>query len=177
MNGRCLAPLLAVLAVVLLVPAGVTGQTQPAAADSWAPSRTPWGEPDLQGVWDYRTITPLQRSPELAGQEFFTEEEAAEFEKLNTGSTLPAWSWWEDKLELTDDRRTSLIVDPPDGRMPSLTPEAQERIAAMAAVFRRPPQRLLRHFSRVTNRFELTPCQTVLPKQIPRFWTAILRFR
>ena len=141
MNGRCLAPLLAVFAVVLLVPAGVTGQTQPAAADSWAPSRTPWGEPDLQGVWDYRTITPLQRSPELAGQEFFTEEEAAEFEKLNTGSTLPAWSWWEDKLELTDDRRTSLIVDPPDGRMPSLTPEAQERIAAMAAVFRRPPQR------------------------------------
>ena len=141
MNGRCLAPLLAVVAVVLLVPAGVTGQTQPAAADSWAPSRTPWGEPDLQGVWDYRTITPLQRSNELAGQEFFTEEEAAEFERRNTGSTLPAWSWWEDKLELTDDKRTSLIVDPPDGRMPSLTPEAQERVAAMAAVFRRPPQR------------------------------------
>ena len=81
MNGRCLAPLFTLVAVVLLAPAGVAGQTQPAAADSPAPFRTPWGEPDLQGVWDYRTITPLQRSPELAGQEFFTEEEAAEFEK------------------------------------------------------------------------------------------------
>ena len=64
-------------------------------------------------MWDYRTITPLQRSPELAGQKFFTKEEAAEFEKRNTGSSLPAFSWWQEKLELTDDRRTSLIVDPP----------------------------------------------------------------
>jgi hypothetical protein len=41
-----------------------------------APFRTPWGEPDRNGVWDYRTITPLRRSPELAGQPFFAEEEA-----------------------------------------------------------------------------------------------------
>ena len=102
MTGRCLVPLSTVIAVVLLVPAGVAGQ--PAAANSWAPSRTPWGAPDLQGVWDYRTITPLQRSPELAGQEFLSEEQAAEFERANAGSSLPAWSWWEDKLELTDDR-------------------------------------------------------------------------
>ena len=134
MNGRGLAALFTVVAVVLLAPAGVAGQ--PAAADT---PRTPWGEPDLQGVWDYRTITPLQRSSELAGQEFFTEEEAAEFEKRNTGSATPVFSWWEDKLELTDDRRTSLIVDPPDGRMPALTPEAQQRVDAMVAVFRRPP--------------------------------------
>jgi len=127
-------------AVVLLVPAGVAGQTQPAAADSWTPPRTPWGEPDLQGVWDYRTITPLQRSAALAGQEFFTEEEAAEFEKRNAGSSLAIFSWWQDKLELTNDRRTALIVDPPDGRIPALTPEAQARVAAMVAVFRRPTQ-------------------------------------
>jgi hypothetical protein len=138
MNGRCVAPLFTVVAVALLVPAGVAGQAQPAAADSWAPSRTSWGEPDLQGVWDYRTITPLQRSPELEGQEFYTEEEAAEFEERNTGSATPVFSWWQDKLELTDDRRTSLIVDPPDGRMPALTPEAQQRVAAMVAVFQRP---------------------------------------
>ena len=140
MSGRCLVPLSTVIAVVLLGAAGVAGQTQPAAADSWAPSRTPWGEPDLQGVWDYRTITPLQRSSEFAGQEFFTKEEAAEFERANTGSSSPGWSWWEDKLELTDDRRTSLIVDPPDGRIPSLTPEAEARVAAMAIVHRRPPE-------------------------------------
>ena len=52
MNGRCLAAFFTVMAVVLLVPVGVAGQTQTAAADSWAPSRTPWGEPDLQGTWD-----------------------------------------------------------------------------------------------------------------------------
>ncbi len=140
MNGRCLAPVFIAFAVVLLVPAGVAGQTQPAAADSWTPPRTPWGEPDLQGVWDYRTITPLQRSAALAGQEFFTEEEAAEFEKRNAGSSLAIFSWWQDKLELTNDRRTALIVDPPDGRIPALTPEAQARVAAMVAVFRRPTQ-------------------------------------
>ena len=139
MNGRWLALLFIVFAVVWLVPAGVAGQSQPAEADR-APSRTPWGEPDLQGVWDYRTITPLQRSAALAGQEFFTEEEAAEFERRNTGSALSQFSWWQDRLELTDDRRTSLIVDPPDGRIPALTPEGQERVAAMAAVFQRPVQ-------------------------------------
>ena len=140
MNGRCLAPMLTMVAVVLLVPADVAGQTQPTATDGPAPYRTLWGVPDLQGVWDYRTITPLQRSPELAGQEFFTEEGAAEFERRNTGSSLPQFSWWQDLLELTDDRRTSLIVDPPDGRIPSLTSEAQARVAAMAAVFQRPTE-------------------------------------
>ncbi len=140
MTGRCPAGLLTVIAVVLLIPTSVASQTQGAAADGWAPSRTPWGEPDLQGVWDYRTITPLQRSPELAGQEFLSEEQAAEFERANVGSSLPTWSWWEDRVELTDDSRTSLIVDPPDGRIPTLTPEAQARVAAMATVHRRPPE-------------------------------------
>ena len=111
MTGRCPAGLLTVIAVVLLIPTSVASQTQGAAADGWAPTRTPWGGPDLQGMWDYRTITPLQRSPELAGQEFLSEEQAAEFERANVGSPLPTWSWWEDRVELTDDRRTSLIVD------------------------------------------------------------------
>ena len=133
MSLRCLA---AVFAVVTLTPMFAAAQS----TNTTEPPRTPWGAPDLQGVWDYRTITPLQRSAELVGQEFFTEEEAAEFERANGGSSLPAWSWWEDKLELTDDRRTSLIVDPPDGRIPSLTPEAEARVAAMATVHRRPPE-------------------------------------
>ena len=126
-----------VIAVVLLISSPVSGQNR---AASEIPPRTPWGEPDLQGIWDYRTITPLQRPPRLEGQEFFTEEQAAEFEKTNTGSSLPAWSWWEDKLELTHDRRTSLIVDPPDGRIPSLTPEAEARVAHMDTIHRRPPE-------------------------------------
>ena len=139
MSGRWLGLLFSGAVVVLLVPAGISGQTRSTTDDPAAPFRTPWGEPDLQGVWDYRTITPLQRSPELARQAFFTEPEAAEFERLNTGSSLPAWSWWQDSLQLTDDRRTSLIVDPPDGRIPALTPAALERVSAMRTVFRRPP--------------------------------------
>lgn len=139
MSGRWLGLLFSGAVVVLLVPAGVSGQTRSTTDDPATPFRTPWGEPDLQGVLDYRTITPLQRSPELAGQAFFTEPEAAEFERLNTGSSLPAWSWWQDSLQLTDDRRTSLIVDPPDGRIPALTPAALERVSAMRTVFRRPP--------------------------------------
>ena len=74
MNGRGLAALFTVVAVVLLVPAGVAGQ--PAAADT---PRTPWGEPDLQGVWDFRSLTPMERPEDLADQERFTTEEAATF--------------------------------------------------------------------------------------------------
>ncbi len=136
MTGRCPAELLTVLAVVALTPVVAAAQSTNATERS----RTPWGAPDLQGVWDYRTITPLQRSPEFAGQEFLSEEQAAEFERANSGTSLPTWSWWEDKLELTNDRRTALIVDPPDGRIPSLTPEAEARVAAMASVHRRPPE-------------------------------------
>ncbi len=137
MSHRCLAVLLfSVIVVIALAPVFAAAQS----ANTTAPPRTPWGAPDLQGVWDYRTITPLQRSPEFAGQEFLSEEQAAEFERTNGGSSLPTWSWWEAKLELTNDRRTSLIVDPPDGRIPSLTPEAETRVAAMAIVHRRPPE-------------------------------------
>ena len=89
MTGRCPAGLLMVMAVVALTPIFAAAQS----TNTTEPPRTPWGAPDLQGVWDYRTITPLQRSPEFAGQEFLSEEQAAEFERTNGGSSLPAWSW------------------------------------------------------------------------------------
>ena len=63
----------------MLLP--MVGQAQTAAADTWTAPRTPWGEPDLQGIWNYRTLTPLQRPRELAGKEVFTEEEAAALEQ------------------------------------------------------------------------------------------------
>src|SRR5207247_985184 len=50
-------------------------------AKPWTPPRTPWGHPDLQGVWDYRTITPLERPSALSGKQFLTDEEAAIFER------------------------------------------------------------------------------------------------
>ncbi len=81
MSHRCLAALLTVIAVVLLAPVPVTGQAQTAAADQPMPPRTPWGQPDLQGIWDFRSITPLQRPEALANKEFLTEEEAANLER------------------------------------------------------------------------------------------------
>ena len=97
--------------------------------------RTPWGDPDLQGVWSYATLTPLQRPPELDGREFFTAEEAAT-RNTAVGIDRPPRpgdpgtynALWFDRGRVLSDLRTSLIVDPPDGRLP-LTPAAQESVA------------------------------------------------
>jgi hypothetical protein len=70
-----------VIAIVSLAPVPVAAQAQTAAVDTRTPPRTPWGEPDLQGIWDFRTITPLERPSELAGKQVLTEEEAAELEE------------------------------------------------------------------------------------------------
>ncbi|SVB18308.1 uncharacterized protein METZ01_LOCUS171162 [marine metagenome] len=111
----------------------------PAVGQSIDTARTPWGDPDLQGVWSYATITPLQRPTELSGRAFLTAEEVAQ---QNDNAATRASS--ERRAELTPERdlglaynqvwwdrgtstgRTSLIVDPPNGRLPALTPEAQE---------------------------------------------------
>ncbi len=117
-----------------------------------ATSQTAWGDPDLQGVWSYATITPLQRSAELDGRALLTAEEVA---VQNQDSATRATSerrgalsaegdlalaynqvWW-DRGESTG--RTSLIVDPPDGRLPPLTLEAQHQQDARAASRREHP--------------------------------------
>ena len=104
--------------------------------------RTPDGQPDLQGIWTNATITPLERPRELAGKEFFTAQEAAAYEKriLDEVSTDRRDGGAEVDVgrsynELWRERgrlllRTSLIVDPKDGRLPALTPEAQKRANA-----------------------------------------------
>lgn len=121
------------------------------AAKKWTVPRTPWGDPDLQGVWNDATSTPLQRPTDLGGKDVLTDEEAAEFqeelaENLNRdrrdggpeADVSRAYNeHWMDarRLKITADRRTSLIVDPPDGRIPPLvtfTPERQKLRAARA---------------------------------------------
>ena len=147
---------------VVLAAAGVAAQTQTGAADSWTVPRTPDGHPDLQGIWTAQTFTPLQRPDRLAGREFLTEEEAAELTELLTAQGVDplarnllgeeSEAALRDRIRQGDpthydnavwlatrrpkglsSRRTSLIVDPPDGRIPPLVPEARTRAAARAA--------------------------------------------
>ena len=100
--------------------------------------RTPDGHPDLQGIWTNTTLTPMERPRDLAGKEFFTKEEAAAYEKriLHGRAEEPDVAadtiadknvWWEQGTKLSPTLRTSMVVDPPDGRVPALTPEAQKR--------------------------------------------------
>ncbi len=103
--------------------------------------RTPWGDPDLQGVWDYKTITPLERPQNMAGRATLTDEEVNTLEaragrRLDeppdasvSANTIHAPYMTDPGRKVTDDRRTSLIIEPADGRIPSLTPEATVRAA------------------------------------------------
>src|SRR3989475_12572147 len=120
------------LVVALIVMAGLI----PISAFSQAKAlRTPDGQPDLQGIWSFATITPFERPAELAGKEFFTPKEAADYEqeilKRNNMDRRdgPAETdvrrayndfWWDRGTRIVKTRRTSLIIDPPDGRIPRL---------------------------------------------------------
>lgn len=117
--------------------------------------RTEHGVPDLQGTYTFRTITPLQRPPELADKETLTEEEAAEWEAYENrrqnrdliidsvgGAGYPPGVisynefWYERGKETVADRRTSLIFDPPNGRLPELSAIGKERAATISQVRR-----------------------------------------
>jgi len=112
-----------------------------ATAGKFVAPRTPWGDPDLAGVWDYRTITPLERPQNMAGRAQLTDEEVARLEGQaaknldeppdeNTPANLVHAPYMTDRgRKVLDDRRTSLIIDPADGKVPALTAEAQARAA------------------------------------------------
>jgi len=112
-----------------------------AAGGAWTPPRTPWGDPDLQGVWNYATMTPLERPRDLAGKETLSAEEAAAYEKQTNerqGATnnTAGPDWWDPGTRRLTNRRTSLITTPSSGRIPPLTPDAQARAAARAQAAR-----------------------------------------
>ena len=133
-NVRVLAIL---VALGSLAPAYVAAQPSSSAATSVP--RTPDGRPDLQGVWDFSSVTPLQRPAALAGKEFLTEEDVAALETQAASRVdrpPPPGDpggynrfWFDDGTKVVGTKRTSLIVDPPDGRLPSYTPEGKARMA------------------------------------------------
>jgi hypothetical protein len=121
---------------IMVASVALHAQTSAASHRTSTSARTAWGDPDLRGVWNYATMTPLERDREFAEKATFTQEEAAAYERHflerqeNRATIVGGPDWW-DEVHLAN-RRTSLIVDPPNGRIPPLTPEAQKRAAALA---------------------------------------------
>lgn len=147
-----LRTLIAPLAMLLAASFTVQSQTQPKRQSPALP-RTPDGHPDLQGTWTINTLTPLERPAEFAGKATLSDEEALAFEKrdhrpFEERADLPAeslarvqegnavgagdsetWETGSSLARVNGLKRTSLIIDPPDGKIPSLTPEAKQRAA------------------------------------------------
>ena len=150
-GGQAVGVLAALLVCAPFAIALVSGQAASSAAKTNVSSktettpRTPWGDPDLQGVWSYATLTPLERPASVGGREFFTPEEAAKLDAASQVEAPPPPGdpgtynavWW-DRGKIASNLRTSLIVDPPDGKLP-LTSEARQRIAAKAEYARAHP--------------------------------------
>jgi len=141
------------LAIVLFVPTFVVAQGPSGAAKtpartntkSWTTPRTPDGKPDLHGYWTSESFTPLERPAKYAGKEFLTDEEVEAAQKAgmqreydrtpndpeSTLSNLTTFGLTAALEGFVPNKRTSLIVDPPDGRIPPRTPEALKRPRAI----------------------------------------------
>ena len=138
------------LVVWLAVPAAGQAQNAAAGAKKAPVARTADGQPDLQGVWDFKTITPFERPGALGNKQVLSDEEAAGFEaeenrrqnrdlidpakggvNYPAGGVVPYNEFWYDRgNKIVGSKRTSLIVDPVDGRLPPRTPEGERRQAA-----------------------------------------------
>jgi hypothetical protein len=135
------------VAIVLIAPlSGAKKETLP---------RTPDGQPDLQGIWTNATITQLEWPDDLAGKEFFTEQEAAAYEKRTLeicnrdrrGETLEADVagayndfWFDRRTKVVPTRRTSIVIDPLNGKVPPLTEAARKAETARQEIARRSPE-------------------------------------
>jgi hypothetical protein len=148
-----------------LAAQSTTKSNTTAPAKSSSTLRTVDGQPDLQGVWDFRTVTPMERPSELGNKEVFSDQEAEEFavkkvQESNVdnlrGKTASGASngqtttqdvslaynefWFDRGNKVVGTKRTSLVVDPPDGKIPALTPEAKKRLDAERIARERPAE-------------------------------------
>jgi hypothetical protein len=148
-SGSMIAVTVAAVAAVMSASATLTSAQTPATSAKAPALKTPWGEPDLQGIWTDETDTPLQRPAKYASQEFFTEAQRAELDEARTavlvnadkrtaqGTARDVAGAYNSQFVSfkSTGARTSLIVDPPNGRLPPLTAEAQ-KIAVAEREFR-----------------------------------------
>ena len=144
MLKRCFVALFTVTIVLTLAP-----QTAAQSSERTTPMRTPDGQPDISGIFTFRTLTPFQRPAQFAGKETLSAEEAAAFEaserrrqnrdlfdpEKGSGGYAPRSEggvlsynefWYERGIELTSDKRTALVIDPPDGRLPPRVPRTPD---------------------------------------------------
>jgi hypothetical protein len=135
--GSMITVAIAAAGVVISVPIALTQAQAPVATGQ--PLKTPWGEPDLQGIWTDEFDMPLERPAKYANQEFFTEAQREELDgqrgallgrRANDRALAGGYNFAIFLSTKRTGARTSRIVDPPDGRIPSLTPGAQKAAAA-----------------------------------------------
>src|SRR5215468_6680299 len=149
MREKFSGSMITVAVALAAVSVGISVSVTRTSAQAPAPMlKTPWGEPDLQGIWTEETDTPLQRPAQYANQEFFTEAQRAELDQQRSalmrrdtraerGSEADVAGAYNQAFtpRKRTGVRTSRIVDPKDGRLPPLTPEAK-KIAAAEKEFR-----------------------------------------
>jgi hypothetical protein len=132
------------LAAGIAMASLASGQTSLKTVKSYTPPKTPWGDPDLQGQWPASSNIPMQRPAALGDRATLTDQELAkretqaakqaegdseEFARGDADVTINPPGYWVERAK--PDRQASLVIDPPNGRIPPLTPEAQQRMHAL----------------------------------------------
>src|SRR5579872_6782558 len=125
--------------------------TKSPAKKAWTPTKTAFGQPDIQGIWSNASIIALERPKELEGKQTLTREEMRAYEAkvfARSSRERPLAKgqvgtyndfWWDGNSKRAENLNTAIIVDPPDGKVPPLTPEAQRKADTDRAYARQHP--------------------------------------